>query len=435
MNKIITLCTVLFLAVCIQSSLQAQFKISGEFRPRTEYSHGYKALAGQDQKASLFTSQRTRLNLDYKGEKIVTKLVLQDTRTWGAQKQLVDNNFNNIVGSELDATSIHEAWAEAFFTEQLSLKVGRQEVIYDDHRIFGSVGWAQQARSHDMGILKYEGSFKIHLGLAYNQNTDRTTNIYNGPDAYKAMQYVWFNSDFSDLNLSVLFLNNGNPFVEETDAAGNVIKESIKYSQTFGPRAVYKMGDIKLMGNFYYQFGKDAGNNDLSAFEGAIDGSYKVNENISVFAGYEILSGTAYDETSKNKSFSPFYGTNHKFNGFMDYFYVGNHGNNVGLQVIHFGGKYSEGKWFVQAKALIFSSAAEIAADTKGYLGTEIDLWAGYKISKEINLGVGYSHMFASESMELLKAGDRDEMQNWAYVMLTFKPTFLNFDKSMHQKN
>ena len=40
----------------------AQFKLSGEFRPRTELSHGYGTLSSDDQDASLFTAQRTRLN-------------------------------------------------------------------------------------------------------------------------------------------------------------------------------------------------------------------------------------------------------------------------------------------------------------------------------------------------------------------------------------
>ena len=47
--------------VAVQES-NAQFKFSGEFRPRTEFSHGYGSLAADDQKVSLFTSQRTRLN-------------------------------------------------------------------------------------------------------------------------------------------------------------------------------------------------------------------------------------------------------------------------------------------------------------------------------------------------------------------------------------
>jgi hypothetical protein len=58
----------------------SQFTLSGEFRPREEYSHGYKTLAAEDQHASFFISQRTRLNLMYAGEKLKTGLVLQDVR-------------------------------------------------------------------------------------------------------------------------------------------------------------------------------------------------------------------------------------------------------------------------------------------------------------------------------------------------------------------
>ena len=422
MNKIYTVFIAAIFLAFLGNDAFAQFSISGEFRPRTEYSHGFRSLAGVDQTPSVFTSQRSRLNFNYKADKIVTKLVVQDVRTWGNQKQLV--------GNEDFATSIHEAWGEAFFTEQLSLKAGRQELIYDDHRIFGNVGWAQQARSHDLALLKYKGAFSLHLGIAYNENSNRADNIYDGPDAYKTMQYLWYNQKFNNLNLSFLFLNNGTPYALETDAGGNVTKERIKYSQTLGPRAVYKMGSLKLSGNFYYQMGKDRGGNDLSAFEGAIDGNYKINDNISAFAGYEILSGTDYDETSTNKSFAPLYGTNHKFNGFMDYFYVGNHANSVGLHDIHAGAKYSKGKFFVQGKVLIFSSAAKISATDDNYLGTEIDLWAGYKIADEIKLSVGYSQMLASKSMEVLKGGDSGEFQNWAYVMLSFTPKFFTYAKA-----
>lgn len=395
---------------------KAQFSFSAELRPRTEYSHGYESLASVEQNPSLFTSQRSRLNLSFKNKRFRTKLVVQDVRLWGNQPQLV--------GNEDFATSIHEAWGELFFKPEFSLKVGRQELIYDDHRIFGNVGWAQQARSHDLALFRYSKDFNLHVGIAYHENSNRSNNVYDGPDAYKTMQFVWFNQKFSNFTLSVLFLNNGIPYPIEV-IGGEVTKEGIRFSQTFGPRVLYKLGDLNLSGNFYVQTGKDRTGDKLSAFEFAVDGVYSVTDGFKVNLGYEMLSGTAYDEEpDKNKSFTPFYGTNHKFNGFMDYFYVGNHINNVGLNDFHFGGKYSWNKVFVQGKLLVFSSAARIDADVNNYLGTEIDLWMGYNIVKDVKLGAGYSHLFASESMEFLKGGDTNVTQNWAYVMLTFTPNF-----------
>jgi len=154
--------TLLFASILIGTMLQAQFTLSGEFRPRTEYSHGFSTLAKDAQKASLFTSQRTRLALGYQADKISTGLVLQDVRMWGGQPQLV--------GNEAMSVSVHEAWAEVKLGSRFGLKLGRQELVYDNHRIFGNVGWAQQGRSHDLALLKFNGPVTVHLGLAYNED-------------------------------------------------------------------------------------------------------------------------------------------------------------------------------------------------------------------------------------------------------------------------
>ncbi|HZH72073.1 MAG TPA: hypothetical protein VFD91_06255, partial [Mariniphaga sp.] len=93
---------------------QAQFLLSGEFRPRTEFSRGYKTLASEGQEMSVATTQRTRLNALYSFDGIHTKLVLQDVRYWGSQPQLVTN--------EDFATSIHEAWAEVNLNSSFSIR-------------------------------------------------------------------------------------------------------------------------------------------------------------------------------------------------------------------------------------------------------------------------------------------------------------------------
>jgi len=56
-------------------------------------------------------------------------------------------------------------------------------------------------------------------------------------------------------------------------------------------------------------------------------------------------------------------------------------------------------------------------------LGTEIDLVYTHKFSKDIAIGAGYSQMFASEGMEYLKNNFDGNSNNWAWLMLTIKPT------------
>ncbi|TLX76057.1 hypothetical protein E9993_07555 [Labilibacter sediminis] len=394
--------------------IQAQFSLSGEFRPRTELNRGYKSLAVKDQDASIFTTQRTRLNAMFKNEYISTKLVLQDVRLWGSQPQLVKNEANSI--------SVHEAWADILLTDNLSLRAGRQELVYDDHRIFGSVGWAQQARSHDLALLKYSGDWDIHLGFAFHQNDTITNSYYKGPDAYKAMQFLWAHNEFGASKLSLLFLNNGIPD-PKNPADGE--EQKTRYSQTIGGRYTTELDPISIATNVYFQTGKDGGNNDLSAYNILLEVSGNISDATGITGGFETLSGTAYDEDSKNKSFSPFYGTNHKFNGFMDYFYVGNHANNVGLNDIYVRLSHKMDKLNFGAHAHLFSSAAKIAEGVDNYLGTEIDLSMGWAFKPMVKFDFGFSTMFASESMEAIKGGDHQAFQKWGYFMITVKPDFI----------
>jgi hypothetical protein len=389
----------------------AQLSLSGEFRPRTEISHGYATLAAEDQDASTFTSQRTRLNFSFNNEFIRTGVVLQDVRYWGNQRQLVENQDF--------AVSLHQGWAEILFSPQFSLKAGRQELNYDDFRIFGNVGWAQQARSHDLALFKYEGDVKFHMGIAHNENTDRRNSLYNGPDAYKDMQFAWFNKTWTNEALSLLFLNNGVPVI-----SGG--KQENRYSQTVGGRLTINPKPVNVATNIYYQTGKDNLNRDISAYNFLLEVSAKMTPAATATFGMEILSGTNFDETVKNNAFTPLYGTNHKFNGFMDYFYVGNHLNTVGLNDYYFKwacSRFKNVQWNLNLH--YFSANAKLPAGAGSYLGTEIDFDLTYTVNPFAKITAGYSHMLPGESMELVKPGGSHKVtQNWAYLMITVTPKF-----------
>ena len=419
------------------STIFAQFKLSGEIRPRTEYLHGFNSLADTSQDPAAWTEQRSRLIMDYASDNYIVRLVLQDVRTWGSTSQL--NKSDNF-------SAVHEGWGKILFNKNFSLKMGRQEVMYDDHRIFGNVGWAQQARSHDMGLFQYKNdsnTTKIDIGVAFNQDkTQLTTNVYTVPKNYKTLQFLHFHKDLENkLGISVLLLNNGLQY-SEVDINGNT-DYSVNYSQTAGTYLSFKNKKVKASTFFYYQTGVDGTDRDINAFDAGAEIVYSVTENIGLGAGYELLSGTSQTDTAnkENNSFAPFYGTNHKFNGFMDYFYVGNHANNVGLQDIYFKAIYKKKKFTAIVSPHLFSTAEDLLdteelATTGEYkamdaeLGTEIDLTLKYKYSDDIAFQAGYSHMLATTSMEALKGGDKDEVNNWAYLMISFKPVFFT-----HQLN
>ncbi|MDE5423062.1 alginate export family protein [Ancylomarina sp. DW003] len=415
MKKLLLLLVVL-VGSLLPNTIMAQLKFTGEMRPRTEYRNGLKTLFNSDDDAALFTSQRTRLNLNYTNAKFKVGLSLQDVRTWGDVKQLNMSDKNQLM--------LHEAWGELLFNENFSLKVGRQELVYDDSRILGNVGWAQQARSHDLALLKFktDDKGKFHLGLAVNNDSEGLKRMLYTTN-YKNMQFAWYNRKSDKFDFSLLFMNVGLQTLDVDDDL------ETRYNQTFGTHMNYRPGKVTLTGSLYAQSGKTVADKDISAYMFNLGMKFKVADNWKGNVGIEMLSGTDDDEIKDNNSFTPLFGTNHKFNGHMDYFYVGNHVGDVGLQDIYGGLNYSKDKFSFGSAIHIFSAAADLykgAEKQDAYLGTEIDLSFGYKYSKSVTFKMGYSQMFASDSMEVLKGvNDAEKAACWGWMMLVFKPNFL----------
>ncbi len=420
----------IMLVFCITTTLNAQqFKLSGELRPRFEFRNGYGTLNSPENKAANFISQRSRINFDFSEQKYRIFFSLQNVRVWGDVATLSKSDKNGV--------TFHEAWGEYNFTPKLSVKLGRQEIIYDDHRIFGNVGWAQQARSHDALIIKYKTNENgwLDLGIALNSNGETNFKEDYTTNQYKNLQYAYYHTKITeDIKMSALFLNNGMPYSKFIDP--NNSSQEITYSQTLGGRFTYKKNRWDVDAATYLQTGNTPNKIkndqvDLSAYYFTVNAKFNLNNQFRFGAGIEYLSGNDQGSTNiKNKAFTPFYGTNHKFNGWMDYFYVGNHIGNVGLIDINTPIIYNKNKFsailvphFFSAEGTILKGNGSVA---DAYLGTEIDFGLGYKIYKNINLNLGYSQMFATESMELIKSGSKDETNNWAWAMITFKPTFFN---------
>lgn len=418
--------------VCLISFLPSEIfaqdiDISGEIRPRFEFRNGYKAPMPDGNDPASFISQRTRLNAFYGDNNFRVKLVLQDVRVWGDVPQL---NKSDIYG-----TAVHEAWGEVIFSDKFLVKLGRQEIIYDDHRIFGSVGWAQQARSHDAAIIKYAPSenHRIDIGLAYNANGESLYKTDYTVNSYRTFQYLWYHGNFNKVGLSFLALNNGMAYMDET---ATDTTQKVAYSQTVGPRVTYKGENFKVNAAFYFQGGKNAANRDQSAMYFSANFNYAVSKKFGVGIGGEYLSGTTSQNqavnTEKDKSFKPLYGTNHKFNGWMDYFYVGSYMNSNGLIDIYLPLSYKVDKFTFKLIPHYFMAAATVAQqeedgtwkDFSSGLGAEIDFTASYTFNKNVVVSAGYSQMMANESMQVLKGGNHKNTNNWAWVMFTFKPTF-----------
>lgn len=404
----------------------AQFNLDGEFRPRAEYRHGFGDLIAETDDVGFAVSTRFRLNAGYITDTYTFYLSLQDVLVWGENRQLRPEDTNN-------SFSIFEAWASLELGSGFSTKIGRQTIDYDDQRIMGSVDWAQEARHHDAALISYKKEkFMMNIGLAFNQDFDNASGFqsvgtaYNtmGFFSYKTMQHIYLKQAWKDFSGSLLVLNNGFQNFE-TDGT---TPDGTSNLQTIGTHLNYNKNRFGIAANVFFQTGERQGSvNVKGAYLLGFDLSYKASAKVGLGAGFELISGNDA-EAGETGAFFPLYGTNHKFNGFMDYFYVGNHANSVGLLDVHVSAKFKlTEKSSLLVKALNFRGEQALASGDKS-LGTEIDLVFSQGF-KGYNLSLGYSQMFASDGMYELKSIDKDAAangQNWAWAMLVIKPKFLN---------
>ncbi len=170
--------SLMLLASATTFEAQAQFTLSGQLRTRTELRNGLGNLVTKGSKAAAFTSQRTRLIFGYKWDRLTFGVSVQDVRVWG-------QDASSISSADGNRFMLHEAWADLMLANKadttikfklfdlMSLKIGRQELSYDDVRLIGNLDWLQQGRRHDMALLKtVHKGWQVDIGYAFNQNTD-----------------------------------------------------------------------------------------------------------------------------------------------------------------------------------------------------------------------------------------------------------------------
>ena len=421
-----------FLAGLLPERLSAQFKLTAEVRPRTEFRNGFKTPTSSGFDPAIFTEQRSRLYFDFKDEKYVFRLSLQDVRLWGEVPQI----FKEDIGSSF----LSEAWGQYFVTDKFSVKAGRQIISYDNQRFFGGLEWAQQGRRHDALLLMREDAetrTKLHIGLALNADDDRPepgylqapgANFYTTPGNYKSLQFAWLHKDFADERGGLSLLVNNATLQNPDTTTSN--------KQTYGVIANYKLGKVRLATDLYYQGGK-LGQRRVSAFLAGLNATLPTKAT-PLTLGFEYISGKDDDDASTDvTNFSPDYGTNHAFNGLMDYFFVGPANGNVGVFDIYFKTKFQVGKGALLFHGHEFMTGSRQLDGEGNELGKsmalEADLVYVRKLSPTVTWHLGLSGLYGTDTLLALRPGNQ-RLNNWAWTMLTFKPTLFKSDETKKKK-
>lgn len=454
-KKIYILLTVLLCCVGLATELNAQLSVSGQIRTRSELRNGQGTPSLKDTVPAFFTSQRTRLNVGYSGYRFKLYTSIQDVRVWGQDA----SSINRVTTDAYDGLMLHEAWGELSLVDtgkvvkNLTLKIGRQELVYDDVRLLGNLDWLQQARRHDAVLVKFEHNGLIaHLGAAYNQNAERKSNtIYNGVPIgypastngmgtmYKSMQFLYLGKKLNFGNASFLFFKDD--FSKYTFAPSDTLKRTPIYGKNAWSRfttganlfgTAFKKLGFAL--SAFYQGGEYRDGTSLGEYLLSASAMYSVTSKFSVGPGIDITSGNnGSDPSKRSQRFDPLYGTPHKFWGYMDYFYVADPFGPSGLVNYYVKSKLKPKEnlllsldlhQFALPDAIPNESGGEL--DKK--LGTEVDFVLNYGLTKVVNIEGGFSAMFSTDTMassRVKNVKNPGDVATWAYLMINIKPDFI----------
>jgi Alginate export len=407
----------------------AQFNIGGQVLQRTEFRNGYGTLLADSLEPAAFIGQRFRLEADYSIKNLEIFGSVQDVRTWGNTSQANEPSNN---------TGFHQAWVKLTVDSLWNIKLGRQELNYDNTRFLGAADWGLPGRVHDFALVTFQKNrSKVHFGGGFNQtNQNLNSTIYTLANQYKTAQFFWYNHKGNDTEVSFLFWNDGRQYWE-TDSLGHPINGDVRMSQTIGFPTLRWTGTtgFEINGFAYYQTGKDVQNKKLRAYDVSlwVSKAFPYTSKKSQFKttlGAELISGNDISNTSNtNRAYTPMYGTNHVHNGFMDYFYVGGRGENtVGLNDIFLRFRFDKDlrkKWFTCLDIHYFSANGQLDNDAgkqDQYLATEIDLTGGVVLNKSVSLQLAYCQLVTGSGMEQIRNTSTEQVQNWVYAMLIIRP-------------
>ncbi|MDR0940775.1 MAG: alginate export family protein [Bacteroidales bacterium] len=403
------------LLVSIATQLVAQsIKVDADIRSRAEYRDGFQEPLADSLNPAFVNNLRTKLNLSYASEKVKAKVSLLDTRTFG--KTAVANTGQGV--------GILEAWGEYNFTPAFSFAIGRQGLEYDDKRLFSYNNWSNTPGAHDLVLLKYNAkTWNIHFGSAYNNTGDGNFEAITPYTlTYKTLNFLRSEVNFGVISASALWINDS----YQSGAENNIITS---YRNTVGGNVwiTNKKNPFTFLATGYYQFGHDKTDKKLNAYLLALNAQQKLNNTYSLKIGGDVFSGSANSiEAGTSTTFNKLYGTNHSFNGSIEYW------RNVptqGLVDVYAGATAKLfPKFDINLTYHYFATKQAIDADGTKSIGSEIDITANYAVNEQFAVQGGWSTYFTNKGSDILKKKiDVDtRFPQWAYISLTFKPSFID---------
>jgi hypothetical protein len=411
----------------LNKALPAWLKFSGEYRMRLE---GFDGGSFKPNTKDLYDLSRLRLNMRVLPTSWMRfQVQMQDSQVGGKNAPKPDAApFENTM--DLRQGYVEFGKAEA---APVTLKVGRQELVFGDMRLLGHLNWTNTARSFDAARLtlthkKVKADF--FSASVVNLREESATNPYRwdksqgGNDLHGAY-----------FNISKVIPNGGviEPYVMWRVARGTKTETNLPGRTSrplFGTRLVGK-----LPSNFDYNVEVvreegSVGADDISATASHATLGYtlaKFKKKPRLVAEYNYASGDKKAGDGKQQTFDQLYPTGHDKYGLADQVGWRNiHDIRAGIEYkwtpkLTLTGFYHN--WWLDSKtdALYAASGAavvKVAAGTAGrHVGQEADVQMTYNLNAVTSFGAGYANIFPGE---FLKKATPGKQYRLPYLMFTY---------------
>ena len=372
----------------------ARFRLGFDFRPVEESSifvqPQYSATFGQPQVVNASTASVTD-----SGNNVQSVPTAQTQNTSGS---LFDNSL-----------SLHQAYISHRFADSFEMKLGRQEIVYGDELLIGSVGWSNVGRSFD--ALKSSVSYEaMQLDLFWAKITDRNISSSGDGDSDFLGAYSVFKDVYGLTSLDFYLL-----FSRDPSGTPNLI-----HLYTYGSRLKSAWNSMDYRAEITGQYGSMLGASQ-SAFQADGELGYSYDWLHKSRASLHLLYAS--------EDYNQLYPTAHKWLGHLDL--LGR--RNIMASAIHFQNWLNE-KWGVLVDAHEFF---RVQTDKPAYklngstglgtgvasksrnIGTELDASLIYKINEALTTSGGGSFFLPGTYIER-ELGDKKPLKAYIEVVARF---------------
>lgn len=454
----------------------SQWDIGGSVRVRYEAKEGF-AIPGVGGSFDFRDTPDFDVNNEYVMEKIRIRVGYTD-KWWGAlveaRSSLVQGDqrwaFTNSPpvagttmrkgdGPESDSIDLHQAYVTIGNHKEfpVSAKIGRQELSYGEERLVGAFGWNNIGRVFDAAKMRWQNEY-FGADFFVSQVVipeDEKFNESNDYDFFWGTYAAIANVPKSVLEVYFLARNSSRQAISAVQSP-QFPQPSARDIYTAGFRLKSKAGEI---GNWDYSLESAIQFGDFQDRRLGGDAAPRLDHQANMVVAqlgytfndvpgtprfgieYAHGSGDRNPTDDKHETFENLFPTNHKFYGYMDF---------VSLQNIHdlraiFQLKPHRrmsvavevhGFWLADTHDNFYNVAGAprggvaptagnnygVNPDYDSYVGSELDIIAGYALTRFAQLEMGYGHFFIGDYIEssLSAVGSADADYVYAQATLTF---------------